>query len=72
MLPPSGQPLSKSECSNLGHDPGKQDGGSTSQCFEAFLVTICQDHWFLLAQWGPACLHEAALMFPVYSDHAAI
>ena len=38
MLPPSGQPLSESECRNLGHDPGKQDGGSATQCFEAFLV----------------------------------
>ena len=33
MLPPSGQLLSESECRNLGHDPGKQDGGSTTQCF---------------------------------------
>ena len=23
------------------------------------------------SRWGPACLHEVALMFPVYSDHAA-
>ena len=38
MLPPSGQLLSESECRNLGHDPGKQDGGSATQCFEALLV----------------------------------
>ena len=38
MLPPSGQLQSESECRNLGHDPGKQDGGSATQCFEAFLV----------------------------------
>ena len=38
MLPPSGQLLSKSECRNLGHDLGKQDGRSATQCFEAFLV----------------------------------
>ena len=38
MLPPSGQLLSESECRNLGHDPGKQDGGSTTQCFKALLV----------------------------------
>ena len=38
MLPPSGQPLSESECRNLGHDPGKQDGGSATQCLEALLV----------------------------------
>ena len=37
-----------------------------------WVFTICQDHWFLLAWWDPACLPEAALMFPVYSDHAAI
>ena len=30
MLPPSGQPLSESESRNLGHDPGKQDGGSVT------------------------------------------
>ena len=36
------------------------------------VFTICQDYWFLLAQWGLACLHKAALMFPVYSDPAAI
>ena len=33
---------------------------------------ICQDHWFLLAWWGPACLHETALIFSIYSVHAAI
>ena len=40
MLPPSGQLLTKSECRNLGHDPGKQDGRSTTQYFEALLVKI--------------------------------
>ena len=39
MLPPSGPPLSESECRNLGHEPGKQDGQSGTQCFNPLLVS---------------------------------